>query len=176
MPLLEAVKRDSTLRASEFGWMMETQWGTRPPLRGVIGTRRVADRVIGSLKRQRGGMAGVVQQMVGVLLGVVLAFVGIPALVVGLFLLISASFLWLPVVLLAWLVGVILLLSRALRPKSASSAFRRAIARLEDLSYCPDCDVIYETETGRVVQDAQLHELLYAERGASGAEKRLVRS
>ncbi len=155
MPIMEAVKlgTNSPLMASEFGMM--------PAQRSSIGGRRIADHVIGQLKHPPSGVWSVVQQVVGAVLGIALALVGIPLFIFGLFRLISVNFLWLPVVLVLWLAGVVLLLARAMRPQVAPSAYRQALVRIADLSYCLDCDVIFETETGRVIPLEQLRDALY---------------
>ncbi len=134
-----------------------------PVQRASLGGRRVADQVIGQLKRSSGGLIGAMQKTAGVVFGVALAIVGIPVVVFGLVRLISISFWWLPVVLVLWFTGVVLLVMRALSPRATPSPYRHALVRLADLSYCTDCDVIFENARGRIVPVAELRDVLYAD-------------
>ncbi len=155
VPLMEAVKLGANLP------LMASEFGLVPAQRSSTGGRRIVDQVIGQLKRPPTGLWGVVQQVAGVVLGIAFAVVGIPLFIFGLFQLVSVNFLWLPIVLVLWLAGVVFVLARAMRPPSAPSAYRQALVRISDLSYCPDCDVIFETETGRVIPLDHLHDVLY---------------
>lgn len=161
-PLVEAMRSGSTLRWSEFGWMTQADWGSLPSRHTTTGGSDLARRVIGQLKRPTHGPRGALLQAVGVVLGLVLAFGGIPALIFGLLRLLSLSFWFLPAILFAWLVGVALLLSRALSSRRPASPYLRAIARLSNLSYCQNCEVVFETGTGRTVPVDRLHSVLYS--------------
>ena len=163
MPLMQAVKRDSTLWTSEFSWMMEPQWGRRPPVRAPIGTRRVADQVFRQLTRPVEGVSERLRQVVGVLLGIAAAFVGIPLFIIGLLLLTSMNVLLLPVFLVLWLVTVVLLVAWGKRSHATPTAYRKAVARMADLSYCSECDSIFDSKSGLVVSVDRLHEDLHAE-------------
>jgi hypothetical protein len=155
---MEAVRLDAWRPA------FASEWGPMQPESGPLGGLRLSEQVIRRVKQPPSGIAGAVQQTVGTLLGLALALLGIPLFVFGLVWLGSRSLLWLPVFLLAWLVGVVWLLMRAMRPSRASSPYGRAMVRLADLAYCPDCDVIFNTETGRVVPlDALSRELYVAD-------------
>ena len=159
---MQAVKRDATLRPSEFSWMMESQFGSRRPLRLPIGGRRVADRVIGQLRRPASGVRGMLPRVAGVLLGIATAFFGIPLFIMGLLWLTAKNVLLLPVFLAVWLAAVVLLLAWGMRPRAARSRYRRAMVRLADLSYCSECDAVFETESGRVVPIDRQRDVLYA--------------
>ncbi len=165
VPLVDAIRDDSVLRPSEFGWLAQSSWGTLPARRAPIGGGRIARRVVGQLKRPPGGVLGALRQGTGFVVGVVLALVGIPAVVFSLVWLASVSILLLPAILIAWVTGVFLLLRRALTPARTQSSYRSAMVGLADLSYCPRCDAILETETGRVVPNERLHERLFALEG-----------
>jgi hypothetical protein len=162
MPLVEAMRHDSGLRGSEYGWIVEPKWGSRPLQYAVLDDGRISDRVIGQLKRAPSGLTGAAQQVLGVILGVAFVIFGIPLMIVGLFKLASANVLWLPVLLIIWLLGVTLLVGRALRPQEAPNPYRQAMVRLDDLSYCTRCGVIFERESGNVIPLEQLHDRLYA--------------
>ncbi|MGA7671689.1 MAG: hypothetical protein WBW04_14775 [Nitrolancea sp.] len=173
MPLLEAVRRDSTLRPSEFGWVKESQWGSRPPLRAPIGTRRIADQVVGQLKRPSRGALGAFSQVAGVIIGITVAFFGIPLFITGLLLLTAKSVFLLPIFLAVWIAAVVLLLVWGIRSRAMPSPYRRAMVRLADLSYCPDCHTIYDMQSARVVPIDRLHEGLYSNGLAEEAGNRL---
>ena len=174
MPLVEAMRRDATLRTSEFGWEMESQWGLRPALRAPIGTRRVADQVIGQLKRPSAGMWGALSQIAGVILGVAAAIFAVPLLIMTLFWLTATSVVLLPIFLIGWFAAVAFLIMWATRPRATQSPYRRAILRLADLSYCVDCDTIFETKSGRVVSIDRLRGVLYAEGAGSASVNHLA--
>ena len=113
-------------------------------------------------------------RVAGVLLGIAAAFFGIPLFIMGLLVLTAKSVLYVPIFLAVWLAAVVLLLAWGMRPRAAPSRYRRATVRLADLSYCSECESVFETESGRVVPIDRLHEFLYAEDLADAATSQLA--
>ena len=165
VPLVDAIRDDALLQPSEYGWLRLSSWGSLPARRSTFGGGWISRRVVGQVKRPRRGIAGVLQQGVGIVIGALFALVAIPAAIFGLVWLVSVSILLLPAVLIAWLIGVYALLRRAFTPGRRPSPYRRALVRLADFSYCPQCDAIFEAESGRVVPVERIHEVLYAGTG-----------